>query len=145
VTVRVKVRAVIWMEGKLVVYRSKRRGLERTTLPGGRVNAYESVTDALVREVLEEIGITIEVGELLCVAEVLNSTSIQDVELVFAARALEPIDDDWLELVDPLAPEAEAVLPPIVARLVRGRFTERPSPEAALWLGNVYRAEVTQG
>ncbi len=49
-----KVRAVIWVEERVVVHREHRRGELHVTLPGGRVNERESVTEALRREVCED-------------------------------------------------------------------------------------------
>lgn len=136
---RVKVHAAIWVEDKLVVHRDVRRGSQRTTLPGGRVGEHESLIGALVREVSEELGVAIEIGPLLCVAEILNSASIHDVELVFAASVQGPTDR--LQLVDPLADEARDVLPPILGQLARQR-AQADHDQGALWLGNVYRSGV---
>jgi ADP-ribose pyrophosphatase YjhB (NUDIX family) len=136
---RVKVRAAIWVEGWLVVHRHQVRGEPRQTLPGGWLNDRESVTDALRREVDEEIGLEIEVGDLLFAAEVLNSASRQDVELIFAASFLGEVDPATLHLVDPLSPEANDVLPPVLGELARYRDGQSP-PGATLWLGNLYQS-----
>jgi ADP-ribose pyrophosphatase YjhB (NUDIX family) len=48
-------------EGKLLMVKSPDRGWE---IPGGQVEAGEALTDALKREVKEETGIDIEVGDL---------------------------------------------------------------------------------
>ncbi len=140
---RVKVRAAIWVEGKLVIHRSKRSGTEHMTLPGGWVGERESVTDALIREVDEELGIEVEVGDLLCAAEIVNSSSRQDVELVFAATPSEPLDTSELTLIDPLGPQAADVLPPILGELAERRQTTLATAESLpRWLGNVYQPGV---
>lgn len=74
---RVKVRAVIWVDERVVVHRELRRGVPQVTLPGGRVVERESVMDALRREVLEEVGLEIEVGDLLFAAEVMRGGRIR--------------------------------------------------------------------
>jgi len=134
---RVKVRAAIWVQDKLVVHRTSRLGKERMTLPGGWVGRRESVTDALIREVKEELGITIDVGDLLCAAEVINTVSRQDVELIFDVSAPDDLDSTQLTLVDPLSPEAERVLPPVL-----GQLAEQRDPASTgggpRWLGNLY-------
>lgn len=51
-------------EGKILMIKSPDRGWE---IPGGQVEAGETLTDALKREVKEETGIDIEVGDLKAV------------------------------------------------------------------------------
>lgn len=48
-------------DGKILMVKSPDRGWE---IPGGQVEAGESLTDALKREIKEETGIFIQVGEL---------------------------------------------------------------------------------
>jgi 8-oxo-dGTP pyrophosphatase MutT (NUDIX family) len=100
------------------------------------------------REVREEIGLEVEVGDLLFVAEVLSGTTRQDVELVFEARAIDPVDEIRLDLVDPADRAAAEVLPPVLEELARRRGS--PLPTGARWLGNLYapatsRSERTRG
>jgi len=68
---QVAVGAVVLHEGSLLMVRRGRepaRGL--WTIPGGRVEHGEYLADALKREVLEETGLDVEVGELLGIFEV---------------------------------------------------------------------------
>lgn len=51
-------------EGQILMIKSPDRGWE---IPGGQVEARETLTDALKREVKEETGIDIEVGDLKAV------------------------------------------------------------------------------
>jgi len=133
---RVKVRAAIWVQDKLVVHRTSRLGKERVTLPGGWVGKRESVTDALARELDEELGVSVEIGELLCAAEIVNRASRQDVELIFAGRIPDDVDPSRLSLVDPLGPEADRVLPPVLEQLAEQR--QATGETGARWLGNLY-------
>lgn len=67
----VAVGAVVVEDGSLLMIRRGRepsRG--KWSLPGGRVERGESLADALAREVREETGLDIEVGDLLGVLEV---------------------------------------------------------------------------
>lgn len=51
-------------EGKILLIKSPERGWE---IPGGQVEPSEGLTDALKREIKEEAGIDIEIGELKAV------------------------------------------------------------------------------
>jgi len=62
--------AVVEDQGRLLlVRRSTEPGLGRWSVPGGRVEPGESVTEALVREVLEETGLMVEPGGLVGAVE----------------------------------------------------------------------------
>jgi 8-oxo-dGTP diphosphatase len=50
------------LTGRVLLIRSPRRGWE---FPGGQVERGETLTDALVREVREETGVTVEVSDLV--------------------------------------------------------------------------------
>ena len=93
--------------------------------------------EGLAREVREEIGLEIEVGPLLLVAEIFAGASRQDVELIFEGHPRGAARPDDLALVDPGAPEAELVMPPVVGDLVR---LAGPGVDArtAAWLGNLH-------
>jgi 8-oxo-dGTP diphosphatase len=56
------VSAAIFREGEvLLVRRASRPGLGRYSLPGGRVEFGETLTEAVIREVLEETGLRIAI------------------------------------------------------------------------------------
>jgi ADP-ribose pyrophosphatase YjhB (NUDIX family) len=132
---RVKIRAVIWIGDRIAVHRTERHGRPHVTLPGGRVTERESITDALRRELREELGIEITVGDLLFAAEVHSGARRQDVELIFAAELAHREDGSSLEMIDPADPGTE-VLPPILPFLVTG---QNRGPDRR-WLGNLYQA-----
>jgi ADP-ribose pyrophosphatase YjhB (NUDIX family) len=136
--VRVKARAVIWVGDRVVVHSVVRNERLHVTLPGGRVNERESVIEALHREVQEEIGLEIEIGDLLFAAEVIAGASRQDVELVFEARPRGSIDGRQFDLVDPADEASANVLPPVLGELARRH--QSPAVAAPRWLGNLYVA-----
>ena len=53
----------------LLIERGKPPGLGLWTIPGGRVEYGESLVDACQREVLEETGITVVIGEMVTIFE----------------------------------------------------------------------------
>lgn len=61
---------VIHDDALLMVQRAHDPGKGLWSLPGGRVEQGEYLADALRREVLEETGLTVEIGELAGILEV---------------------------------------------------------------------------
>jgi 8-oxo-dGTP diphosphatase len=72
---QVAVGAIVVHDGSLLmVQRGHDPGKGLWSLPGGRVEAGEYLGDALCREVAEETGIDIEVGDLAGIFEVVGET-----------------------------------------------------------------------
>jgi 8-oxo-dGTP diphosphatase len=103
-------------------------GHHRWTLPGGMLENGESPADAATREVLEEVGLDVELGELIGAYYIRRTKP--GIRFVFRARAAEgalpTLSDDELDdigwfdpgdLPDPLTP----ALPFAVADAVAGR------------------------
>ena len=137
---RVEVRALILVDGQLVTTVERRRGEPHSGLPGGRVERWESLEDALVREVREETGLSVEPGRLLYVAQVVSRYTLQDVNFVFEATITERGDGEFQ--LTPLE-DGDHILPPIFDRIATDAADDWP--EAPYWLGNIYREPTRAG
>jgi mutator protein MutT len=69
--------AVIELDGKVLIARRKRVFYGYPwEFPGGKLEDHETLQECLKREIMEELGIEIEVGEYLCAAKhVINCQS----------------------------------------------------------------------
>lgn len=132
---RVKARAVIWIDGKLIVAEQTRRGRSELSLPGGRVQTRESVLDALRREVAEETGLEVVPSRFLYASEIVESVLRQDLELIFLAHASGIPALNGLKAIDLDGDRWPAVRPPILAHIARDVSSDwRDTPR---WLGNL--------
>lgn len=71
--IRVSTKALIYREDEILCSHYKSGEREWFILPGGGVNGEETAVEALVREVLEETGHTVQVQELAFVREFIPS------------------------------------------------------------------------
>ncbi|MEV5987101.1 NUDIX domain-containing protein [Streptomyces sp. NPDC052051] len=93
---RVSARAVVVdQEGRVLLIRHRDGDREFHVLPGGRVEPGETAAEAACREVREETGLRVSIGELLWVREYLperhpghphHRTRTQQLQLYFAAQ-----------------------------------------------------------
>lgn len=60
---RVSSRAIVFIDRKVVLIHRKRDGVEYWVTPGGKVEEGEMIEEAVKREVREEVGIDVQVGE----------------------------------------------------------------------------------
>jgi len=131
---RVEVRAVVFIDGRLVITEETRQGLPHAALPGGGVERWETLEEALVREVREETGLLIQPGRLVYVAEVVSRFKLHDVNFIFLAEVAKRVDGTRFGLVDPAV--AEHVRPPILGEIARDAAAGWP--EQPRWLGNLW-------
>jgi ADP-ribose pyrophosphatase YjhB (NUDIX family) len=131
----VKARAVILIDGRLIVANQRRRGRGELSLPGGRVNRYESVLDAVRREVAEETGLEVVPRRLLYVSEIVQSVRSHDLELVFLAETSGVPTLNGFKAIDLEGGERPAIRPPILEHIARDLASGwRDTPR---WLGNI--------
>ncbi len=132
---RVKARAVIWIDGRLIVAEQIRNGHRELSLPGGRVNEHESIVDALKREVAEETGLGVTADRLLYVSEMVDSVRTHDLELIFLAEATGVPSLKRFRAIDPTGGERPSVRPPLLEEILRDAASGwRDTPR---WLGNL--------
>lgn len=133
---RVEVRALIVHDGKVVVNEERRQGRPRLSLPGGRVDRWESTEEALVREVKEELGVDVDCGDFVCAFEVVKRFHLQDLNLVFAAKLKNADDAARLRLVALSDAATGEIFPPVLDSIQR-----LPAAGDGHWLGNLWRQE----
>ena len=145
---RIRVSALLQWRGQLLMCRHEKPGKEYWLLPGGGVNVGESLTDALQRELEEELGIDEDVpveGPVAIVESIEPHRPVRKhvVHIVFAGdltgRSLEAVRSEdaavrghrlfWIEDLDGVV-----VHPPIQRFLRRWRPGDPVAYLGALWV-----------
>lgn len=107
---KVRPSALIWRRNisqtEILLMRYSYGGQDVFALPGGSPNRGEILPETIVREIQEELGISVDVGEMVLAGEMLLTERNDDVlHIVFAARNLQgnpklnPAETTALELV----------------------------------------------
>ena len=107
---KVRPSALIWRRNvshtEILLMRYSYGGQDVFALPGGNPNRGEILPETIVREIQEELGISVDVGEMILAGEMLLTERNDDVlHMVFAARNLQgnpklnPAETTALELV----------------------------------------------
>jgi len=141
---RVRVAALIVLDGNVVLVRHRSGPSTYHLLPGGGVDYRETLRDALVREVAEETGVRVEVGRPLVINDTIDPRGPRHVvNITFECTVTggtittRPLDRR-IEAVDLVAPGELRSLdfrPPIADALVRFLETgENPT----VYLGPVF-------
>ena len=81
--IRTSAKALIIREGKMAAIKIRDAGEEWYIMPGGGQETEETLSEAVCREVLEELGVTIACKELLFVVEGVYGESFHRVDVVF--------------------------------------------------------------
>ncbi|WP_020596362.1 NUDIX domain-containing protein [Spirosoma panaciterrae] len=139
--------ALIWQQTasnvEVLFMRYSYGGHDVFALPGGSPDRNETLPETIVREVQEELGVSVDVGEMILAGEMLLSQRNDDVlHVVFAGRNLQgipvlnPIETTALELVWKPVSELHGLnLYPNVGKQLQAWF------ESAVDLGYVGRIE----
>ncbi len=144
---KVRPSALIWRvqdsQTEVLLMRYCYGGQDVFALPGGNPDRGEILPETIVRELHEELGVRVDVGEMILAGEMLLTERNDDVlHVVFAARNLQgipelnPAETSALELVwKPIADLSQLNLYPNVgARLL-------PWFSSATYLGYIGRIE----
>lgn len=91
---KVRPSALIWRRNvshtEVLLMRYSYGGQDVYALPGGNPNRGEILPETIVREIREELGISVDVGEMILAGEMLLTERNDDVlHVVFAARNLQ--------------------------------------------------------
>lgn len=91
---RVGVGAVIWKDGKvLLVRRAAPPRLGLWSLPGGLQHLGETLNQAILREIKEETGLEVKLGEMVAVVDLIQKDADNAVEYHFTVIDYEA---DWI-------------------------------------------------
>lgn len=136
------VAAVVEHEGNYLLVEEHAMGLRVLTQPGGHIEADESPEQAVVREVLEETGCTVECGGMIGVYLWIHPQSRQQfLRIVYAAAFIScdeslPLDDGilgrrWMSLGD-LRDRRSTLRTPAVLRCVEDYLSGRRASDTLL-------------
>jgi len=125
---RIRVAALIEVDGRVVLVRHRSGPAVYHLLPGGGVDYRETLEHAVVREVREETGLEVSLGRLLFASDTIDPKGTRHVvNLTFAAivtggHVTNSPQDRAVEAVDLVSPESLAELdlrPPIATAIQR--------------------------
>ena len=144
-TPRIRVAPVILQDGAVLLVRHVKEGRTYWLLPGGGVEYGESLGEAVRREMREETGLDVEVGELLFANDSIPPDRHRHVvNLYFLARVVGGdlrVGDDW-NLAEarfvPLDELANLEFYPDIRRELC-RAVAAGLPDRAAYLGNLWK------
>lgn len=84
--IKIKVRAIILHEGKLLVVQHPGYEAKLAALPGGKLEWGEDVKECLTREMIEELGVKPEIGRLLYINKYTEGENKQYIEFFFEVK-----------------------------------------------------------
>jgi 8-oxo-dGTP diphosphatase len=142
---RIRVAALIVLDGHVVLTRHLKNGQRYHLLPGGGVGYRETLEEALVREVAEETGLEVTIGRPVLISDTIDPNGTRhSVNIVFLTEAVtgqvttSPADPR-VEAVDLVASDDLASLdfrPPMADALVE--VLRDPEAATARYLGSLF-------
>lgn len=145
---RVRVAALLLIEGKVLLVRHLKGGRRYHLLPGGGVERGETLGDALQREIAEETGLVAEIGRPLLLNDTIDPSGARHlVNITFCARVTggrltDTPADPRIEGFDLFSPGDLISLdlrPPIASELLSA--IEAGDSYQATYLGALYAEE----
>jgi 8-oxo-dGTP diphosphatase len=124
---RVRVAALLLIEGKVLLVRHLKNGRRYHLLPGGGVERGESLGEALRREIAEETGLVAEIGRPLLLSDTIDPSGMRHlVNITFSGRVVGgqltsgPLDPriEGFDLVSPSDLGSLDLRPPIAEQLI---------------------------
>lgn len=94
--IRNSAKALIIKDGKMLAIRINDGHEEWFIMPGGGQESGEQLSEAVCREVAEELGLEVEPKELVFVVEGVQGESFHRVDLVFLCEYIRPIENAQL-------------------------------------------------
>jgi 8-oxo-dGTP pyrophosphatase MutT (NUDIX family) len=144
---KVRPSALIWRQNnsqtEVLLMQYRYGGQDVFALPGGNCDRGETLPETVIRELREELGISVDIGEMILAGEMLLSERSDDVlHVVFAARnvkgdpVLNPAETTALQLVwTPVAELDQLNLYPNIGAKIQPWFS------SATYLGYIGRIE----
>ena len=140
--IRPSAKALIIRDGKMLAIRLQDGQETFHIMPGGGQEPGESLPDALIREVAEELGLRVKPGDLAFVIEGLEGEPFHRIDLVFPCELLGEIEHaelhgdthqvgfDWLDIA---TLNRSTLYPSKLRRPIMNLFEGKPYP---VYLGN---------
>ncbi len=141
---RIRVAALITIDGRVVLVRHRRGPSVYHLLPGGGVDYRETLEHAVIREVLEETGLEVALGRLLFASDTIDPNGTRHVvNLTFEAtitggQITGSPSDRAVEAVDLVSPESlgSIDLRPPIASAVQSFLAGKPVESG--YLGSLF-------